>query len=70
MLIKLSLMTTEQKLLKDIGSSPDLCDSVIDIFTEKEIVLENASTKSSEGKENCAVANHFFLVHISFPINP
>jgi hypothetical protein len=52
MLIKLSLMATEQKILKDIGSSPDLCDSVIDIFTENKIILQNTSTECNKGKEN------------------
>jgi hypothetical protein len=50
MLIKLSLMTTEQKILQDIGCIPDLHDSVIDIFTEKEIVLQNTSVKCSAVK--------------------
>jgi hypothetical protein len=34
MLTKLSLMTTKKKVVQDVESSPDFCDSVIDVFTE------------------------------------
>jgi hypothetical protein len=33
-------MTTEKKILQDLGNSPNFCETVIDIFTEKELLYE------------------------------
>jgi hypothetical protein len=39
-LTELSLMTTEVKILQYLENSPNFCDSVIDIFTEKNRCME------------------------------
>jgi hypothetical protein len=41
-LAKLSLITTEKKILQDFGNSPNFCDILIEIFTEKEYLYGTA----------------------------
>jgi hypothetical protein len=69
-LTELSSMSAEEKIINLAENSPKFCDPLIDIFRGGEVALLTQVQGEIKRKARILVANHFFLIYISFPPYP